>query len=105
MVAYCWRDGRFWLPAVAGAQRVRNVGSEPSAALLIAEGEDNDHVAVSVEGHAAVHAGEDTRRILDEWMREAWHVRYGSELEWARTIVELVPIRVLSHDARRMGRA
>jgi SAM-dependent methyltransferase/general stress protein 26 len=100
VVAYCVLDGRFWLPAVACAQRVRNVESEPAASLLIVEGEEDEHVAVSIEGLAAVHTDNEARRILDDRLREAWRARYGSGLEWARAIVELVPTRVLSHDAR-----
>jgi hypothetical protein len=99
MVAYCVRDGRFWLPAIGGAQRVRNVVSEPFASLLITEGEDQEHVAVWIEGPAAVHDGEDGRSILEGWLRQAWTERYGSALLWAETIIELVPTRVLSHKA------
>ncbi len=98
MVAYCLRDGRIWLPSVGQAQRLRNVEAEPSATLLVTEGEGDHHVAVLIEGSVTVRR--DVNALLDGWLREAWRERYGSELTWAGAVIELVPTKVLSHDAR-----
>jgi S-adenosylmethionine-dependent methyltransferase len=98
MVAFCLRDDRLWLPAVAGARRTRNLHREPSAALLVTDGEGDEHVAVLVEGQAAVH--DDPRPLLDSWLRDAWRDRHGTELDWAGAIIELIPTKALSYSAR-----
>src|SRR6266542_1921822 len=98
MVAHCLRDGRVWLPAVASAQRVRNLMAEPSASMLFTDGEGDDHVVVLMEGQAAVHA--DPAPILDGWLRQAWLERHGTELDWAGAIIELIPTKVLSYAAQ-----
>ena len=98
MIAYCLRDGRVWLPAVASAQRVRNLMAEPSASMLFTEGEGEQHVVVLMEGQAAVHA--DPAPILDGWLRRAWLERHGTELDWAGAIIELIPTKVLSYAAQ-----
>ena len=98
MVAYCVRDGRIWLPTVAGAQRLRNVAAEPSASMLVTQGEGEEHVAVLIEGQAAIHR--DPTEILNRWLRAAWLDRHGTELTWAGAIIELLPTKVLSYSAR-----
>jgi SAM-dependent methyltransferase len=98
MVAFCLRDDRLWLPAVGGARRTRNLQGEPSAALVVTDGEGDEHVAVLVEGQAAVH--DDPGPILDSWLRGAWRDRHGTELDWAGAIIELIPTKALSYSAR-----
>jgi len=98
MVGFCIRDGRIWLPAVAGAQRLRNVAVEPTASMLVTEGERDDHVAVLIEGQVAIRR--DPTEALDGWLRAAWLERYGTELTWADAIIELLPTKVLSYSAR-----
>jgi PPOX class probable F420-dependent enzyme len=100
LVAFVVRDGRVWLPAVAGAVRVRNVAREPWASLAITEGFRERHRAVLVEGHAIVHAeAGEVERLLNQFLREAWREVHGTELDWASAVLELRPVRVLSHDA------
>jgi hypothetical protein len=98
MVAYCVREGRIWLPTVAGARRLRNLAIEPSASFLVTEGEADDHIAVLIEGQAIIR--DDPTPILNEWLSAAWRDRYGKELTWAGAIIELLPTKVLSHSAR-----
>ena len=97
MVAYCVRDGRVWLPTVAAGQRLKNVRAEPSASLLISEGEGEEHVVAMIEGAAAIH--DDPAPLLESWLREEWRDRYGTELDWAGAIIELIPTKVLSYSA------
>jgi general stress protein 26 len=101
MVAYCLRDGRIWLPTVAGAQRLRNVAAEPSASMLVTEGEGDEHVAVLIEGQVAVH--EDAGPLLSAWLRQVWRARHWTELDWASAVIELIPTRVLSFAASSNG--
>lgn len=46
------RGTEFWLPTVAGSVRERNVRAHPWLALTVTEGDDDEHVAVLIEGHA-----------------------------------------------------
>ena len=48
------RGTEFWLPTVAGSARERNVRAHPWLALTVTEGDHDDHVAVLIEGPAAV---------------------------------------------------
>jgi general stress protein 26 len=102
MVAFAPHAGRFFLPAMAGTARVRNLTAEPTASLVITEGEGREHVAVVIEGDALVH--DDPAELMDAFLRDRWRERYGSNLdEWVDAVVELVPTRVLSHRADRAG--
>ncbi|HEX9236679.1 MAG TPA: methyltransferase domain-containing protein [Actinomycetota bacterium] len=97
MTAYRVRDGRLWLPAVSGAVRLRNLAHEPSATVLVAEGGGEEHVVVMVEGDAVVH--DDPQAILSAWLQDEWRRAYGTVLDWAGRIIELVPSKVLSYAA------
>ncbi|HEY7143366.1 MAG TPA: pyridoxamine 5'-phosphate oxidase family protein [Streptosporangiaceae bacterium] len=44
----------FWLPTMAGAVRAVNLRSQPWMVLTVAEGDGDQHIAVIVEGSAAV---------------------------------------------------
>ena len=48
------RGTELWLPTVAGSARERNVRAHPWLALTVTEGDDAEHVAVLIEGPAAV---------------------------------------------------
>jgi hypothetical protein len=48
------RGAGFWLPTVAGSARERNVRAHPWLALTVTEGDDNEHIAVLIEGPAEV---------------------------------------------------
>jgi hypothetical protein len=48
------RDATFWLPAVTGSVRERNVRGQPWLTLTITHGDRDEHVVVIAEGPAAV---------------------------------------------------
>ncbi len=54
MSSYVRRGATFWLPAVTGSVRGRNVGGQPWATLVVTEGDRDHHVLVCVEGPAAL---------------------------------------------------
>jgi Pyridoxamine 5'-phosphate oxidase len=53
-ISYIRRGTTFWLPTVAGSVRERNVRAQPWLVLVITEGDHDAHVAVLVEGAAAL---------------------------------------------------
>ena len=95
MVGFCFHQGRFCLPAVAGAQRLRNLAHEPTLSLIVAEGEGDQHELLQAEADAIVH--DDPRPHLDGFLRDLWHERFGSELTWAGAVIEVIPRKVLSY--------
>jgi 2-polyprenyl-3-methyl-5-hydroxy-6-metoxy-1,4-benzoquinol methylase len=101
MVGYLERSGRIWIPSVSGAARLRNLAAEPSASLVVSEGEGEDHVVAIIEAEAIVH--EDPHSLLDEFLVDAWRDRYGTELTWAGAIIKLLPTKVLSYGHGRLG--
>lgn len=100
MVAFLWRDGRFWLPSVGGSIRLRNVAHRPEASLVVTAGEGEDHVAVIVEGRCRVHL--DVATVLDGSFRARWRQRFETAAEWAEAVIELTPEKVLSHGRGRL---
>jgi hypothetical protein len=53
---------------------------------------------VVVEGD--VELVSDPRALLNDWLGEAWRVKFDSDLAaWATDVAVLRPTRVLSHDA------
>jgi hypothetical protein len=71
-----YRQGtRFWLPTVAGSARERNVRAHPWLALTVTEGDDDEHVAVLIEGPAEVRPPQEApaefRDRPGDWAR-AW---------------------------------
>jgi S-adenosylmethionine-dependent methyltransferase len=102
MVAFAPHAGRIYLPAMAGTARVRNLAAEPTASLVVTEGEGREHVAVVIEGDVVLH--EDPAELMDAFLWARWRERYGSNLEdWMAVVVELIPTKVLSHRADRTG--
>jgi SAM-dependent methyltransferase len=99
MVGFSVRDGRLWVPSVAGAVRLANLAREPSASLVVTEGEGDSHTVVIVEGDALVHHDQDAEDVLAGWMRDEWRDRFGTELDWAGAVIELFPRKVLSYAA------
>jgi S-adenosylmethionine-dependent methyltransferase len=98
MSAYRVRHGRVWLPTVAGATRAGNLVNEPFVTVLVSEGAGDDHVVVMLEGMTIVH--DRPGEILSSWLREEWFRTYGTELDWARRIIEVVPTKVFSYSDR-----
>jgi len=99
-VGYLPTADRIWMASVAGAARLRNLSEQPAASLVVVEGTGDDHVALIVEG--AVRRHTDPTAILDDWLRDAWRDRYGTELTWAGSLIELEPTRVLSYGHGRV---
>jgi len=96
MVGFCVRDGRFWIPSMAGAARLRNLAHEPAASLVVSEGEGDDHVVVLIEGEAVVHA--DPGAMLRDWLADAWRERHGTDpTSWTAAVIEVLPTKVLSY--------
>jgi hypothetical protein len=54
MSTYIRRGATFWLPTVAGSVRERNLRTKPWLTMVIAEGDNDDHIAVLIEGSAEV---------------------------------------------------
>jgi hypothetical protein len=54
--SYVRRDTTFWLPAVAGSVRERNIRAQPWTTLVVTEGDHHRHIAVIIEGPAEVIA-------------------------------------------------
>ena len=54
MSVYIRRGATFWLPTVAGSVRERNLRTKPWLTMVIAEGDNDDHIAVLIEGSAEV---------------------------------------------------
>jgi predicted pyridoxine 5'-phosphate oxidase superfamily flavin-nucleotide-binding protein len=99
-VAYVPTDDRIWMASVAGATRLRNLTEQPAATLVVMEGQGDEHVALIIEGTVRRHA--DPEPVLDEWLRVAWLSRFGTELNWAGSLIELEPTKVLSYGHGRV---
>ncbi|HXJ63818.1 MAG TPA: pyridoxamine 5'-phosphate oxidase family protein [Actinomycetota bacterium] len=99
-VGYVPTDDRIWMASVAGATRLRNLGEHPFASLVVVEGNRDEHIALIVEGTVTRHP--DPVPILDDWLRDAWRDRYGTELTWAGSLIELEPTKVLSYGHGRV---
>ncbi len=105
-VTAAFHDHRFWMPAVSGAVRLRNLTHRPQASLVAMEGRGSEHVMVMVEGEAVLHRP--AQPLLDDFLAAWWAERVGGSLEWADTVIELRPAKVLSFagpDARPYGAA
>jgi general stress protein 26 len=99
-VGYVPTGNRLWMASVAGAARLRNLREQPTAVVVVTEGVGDDHVALIVEGTVRRHT--DPEAILDEWLRDAWRERFGTELTWAGSLIELEPTKVLSYGHGRV---
>jgi hypothetical protein len=74
--SYVRREATFWLPAVTGSVRERNVRGQPWMTLVITHGDHDEHVVVIVEGPADVVAPPDVpadvrSRASGDWVG-AW---------------------------------
>jgi nitroimidazol reductase NimA-like FMN-containing flavoprotein (pyridoxamine 5'-phosphate oxidase superfamily) len=82
-----YRQGtEFWLPTVAGSARERNVRAHPWLALTVTEGDDEEHVAVLIEGPAEV--------VTPEAAPAAFRARPG---DWARVWLLLRAEKIFSY--------
>jgi hypothetical protein len=80
------RGTEFWLPTVAGSAREVNVRVHPWLALTVTEGDDDEHVAVLIEGPAEAVAPDEAP--------EEFRARPG---DWARVWLVLRAQKVLSY--------
>jgi hypothetical protein len=82
-----YRHGtEFWLPTVEGSVRERNVRAHPWLALTVTEGDDDEHVAVLIEGPA--------QALPPQEAPAGFRDRPG---DWARVWLRLRAERVLSY--------
>ena len=87
------RGAEFWLPTVAGSVRERNVRAHPWLALTVTDGDDDEHVAVLIEGPAELAAPEEApaefRARPGDWARVWLLLRAEKILSYAEPGVPL----------------
>jgi hypothetical protein len=89
MSSYVRRGRDFWLPAVAGSVRERNVRTEPWMTMTVTEGDRDSHIVVLAEGPAEVVA---LAAVPAE-------VRAAVSGDWVATWIRLTAQRLLSYAA------
>lgn len=89
MTSFYRRDAVFWLPTVADAVRARNIGEQPWASLVVAEGDRDEHIVVTIEGPAELVQPEDVPA----------DVRDEVDGDWVDSWIRLRAERVLSYGA------
>jgi hypothetical protein len=87
MSAYIRQGREFWLPAVGGSVRERNVRAQPWLTMTITEGDRDAHVVVLVEGPASVVAPAGVPA----------EVLAAVTGDWAVTWIRLTAVRLLSY--------
>jgi hypothetical protein len=90
VTSYARHGAQFWLPAVADSVRERNVIAQPWLVLVITEGDRDEHVAVIIEGPAAVVAP----AVVPA------DVSVGRSGEWISVWIRLDAQRVLSYASK-----
>jgi nitroimidazol reductase NimA-like FMN-containing flavoprotein (pyridoxamine 5'-phosphate oxidase superfamily) len=97
MSMYLRSGTAFWLPTVTGSIRVRNLRTQPWLNLVIAENDDDTHIAVIAEGPAEVVAldelPDDVRAVVDERHSYVW--------KWVDVWIRVSTERVLSYAAEQ----
>lgn len=95
MSMYVRGGSTFWLPAVAGSVRARNLRTNPWLTMVVAENDDESHIAVLAEGPAELVAlddlPDDVRTTVDENWSQVWN--------WVDVWIALNTERVLSYAA------
>lgn len=87
MSVYRRRGTTFWLPTMAGSIREKNLQGTPWLTMVVAEGDHPVHIAVIVEGPAAVAAPTDTPS----------DVRASMSGDWVNAWIRLTAERLLSY--------
>ena len=95
MSMYIRSGGAFWLPAVAGSIRARNLRANPWLTLVVAENDDESHIAVIAEGPAELVALDD----LPDDLRAAVDRSWPNVWTWVDVWIVLNTERVLSYAA------
>jgi nitroimidazol reductase NimA-like FMN-containing flavoprotein (pyridoxamine 5'-phosphate oxidase superfamily) len=95
MSMYIRSGGAFWLPAVSGSVRARNLRTNPWLTMVVAENDDESHVAVIAEGPAELvpldDLPDDVRMAVDQSSPQVW--------QWVGLWIVLNTERVLSYAA------
>jgi hypothetical protein len=95
MSMYIRSGSTFWLPAVAGSIRARNLRTNPWLTLVVAENDDESHIAVIAEGPAELvpldELPDDVRATVDQNSSQVWN--------WVDVWIVLRTERVLSYAA------
>jgi general stress protein 26 len=95
MSMYIRSGTAFWLPAVAGSVRARNLTTNPWLTMVVAENDDESHIAVITEGPAELvtldNLPADLRTSVDQNWPHVW--------KWVDTWIVLNTERVLSYAA------
>jgi hypothetical protein len=93
MSRYMRRGITFWLPTVAGSVRERNLRGAPWLTMVITEGDYGAHIAVLVEGPAAVVGPAEVPAEVPA------DVRAEVTGDWASGWIRLTAERLLSYAA------
>jgi hypothetical protein len=68
--------------------------------MAVFEGVGDAHRTVLLDGHAILHdRPQEVEALLDAFLRDRWTDTYGTALDWASVVIELLPERVLSYQA------
>lgn len=95
MSMYIRSGSSFWLPALAGSIRARNLRTNPWLTLVVAENDDDTHIAVIAEGPAQIVSLDDLPDDVRASTDRAWpHV-----WKWVDVWIVLNTERVLSYAA------
>jgi hypothetical protein len=86
MSVFVRRGTTFWLPTMAGSMRERNLCGTPWLTMVVAEGDDDEHIAVIIEGPAEVIAPSEVPA----------DVRAAAPSEWVSAWIRLTAQRLLS---------
>lgn len=93
MSMYIRSGSSFWLPTVAGSIRARNLRTNPWLTLVIAENDDDRHIAVIAECPAEVVSmddlPDDVRTVVDRQFAYVW--------KWVDVWICVKTERVLSY--------
>lgn len=95
MSMYIRSGGSFWLPTMARSVRVRNLRTQPWLTLVVAENDDDSHIAVIAEGPAEVVSQDD----LPDDVRAAVDRAHAYVWKWVDCWIWLKTERVLSYAA------
>lgn len=80
-----------WLPVMKGTARAANVRAQPYAAVVVSDGEGDEHTVVMLEGPASV-----VDEPPDDTM-ERWEARTGSRPDWAVAWIRVDGQRLFSY--------
>jgi Pyridoxamine 5'-phosphate oxidase len=87
MSVYVRRGVTFWLPAMAGSVRERNLRGTPWLTMVIAEGDHPEHIAVIIEGPAEIVAPPQVPA----------DVQAAATGDWVSTWIRLTAERLMSY--------